>query len=58
MQRKYTNLGKTYKEFPGMMISFYTRYCAMEYCFGDVQEEEANIAHSLLTSIKKVCILI
>ncbi|CDW77817.1 UNKNOWN [Stylonychia lemnae] len=54
MKRKYTNLGKTYKEFPGMLISFYTRYCAMEFCFGDPQEEEQNIAYSLLTSIKKV----
>ena len=48
MKRKFTNLGKTFKEFPGMQISFYTRYCTIEYCFGDPNEEESNIAYSIL----------
>lgn len=36
------------------MISFYTRHATMEVCFGDSNEEEPNIAESVLRSIKKV----
>ena len=37
-------------------MSFYTRHIAMEICFGDVQNEEENIAYSTLKAIKKVSI--
>ena len=47
-------MDKTYKDFPNLQISFYTRYSTMEYCFGDPKEEEPNIAYSILKSIKMV----
>lgn len=57
MKKKVSNLGKTYKEFPGLQISMYTRYCTMEYLFGNPDEEESNLAYSILQSIKKVTII-
>lgn len=35
-------------------MSFYTRVMAAEVCFGDVDQEEANIAYSILSSVMKV----
>lgn len=54
MQTKKQSLGKTYKDYPNTLISFYTRYATMEVCFGDPNEEETNIAQSILQSLKKV----
>eukprot|EP00347_Sterkiella_histriomuscorum_P021410 403334071 len=54
MKNKMTNLGKTYKDFPGFQLSMYTRYCTMEFLFGDTNEEESNIAYSILHSVKKL----
>ncbi len=31
-----------------MLVSFYTRYTTMEYCFGNPDDEEPNIAFSIL----------
>jgi hypothetical protein len=54
MRKKKYSLGKQYKEFQNLSLSFYTRYATMESCFGDPNEEEPNIAYSILKSIKKV----
>jgi hypothetical protein len=40
MKAKFVNLGKTYKDFPNLKLSFYTRSTAMEIFFGDPKEEE------------------
>jgi hypothetical protein len=34
-----------------MVVSFHTRAQAMETCFGDISQEEPNIAASILKSI-------
>lgn len=47
-------MGKLYKDTPNLSLSFFTRYTTMEYCFGDVAEEEENLAYSILKSLKKV----
>ncbi len=57
MKKKLTSFGKQYKEVPGLAISLYTRYTAMEVLYGDVNEEESNLAYSILTSVKKVFLL-
>jgi hypothetical protein len=54
MKLKKYALGKTYKDVPHMQISFYTRYQTMEFCFGDINDEEENLAFSILKSIRKV----
>lgn len=54
MKKKITSLGKQYKDVPGMSISLYTRYTSMEILYGNITEEESNLAYSILTSIKKV----
>jgi hypothetical protein len=54
MKKKRYNLSKQYKDFPNVLLSFYTRYATMECCFGDPTNEEPNIAYSILKSIKKV----
>ena len=51
MQKKMTAFGKQHREFPQMQISFLTRASAMEVCFGDTENEEPNIAASILRSI-------
>lgn len=56
MKGKLYNLGKNYKDYPNLTVSFYTRYMTMESCFGDINEEEENIAISILRSMKKVII--
>lgn len=50
-KRKLTNFGKSVRELPNMVVSFHTRARAMEACFGEVSQEEANIAASILRSI-------
>jgi len=52
MRRKITSFGKQYREYPNFTLSFLTRAKAMETCFGNVDNEEANIAASILRSIK------
>ena len=37
-----------------MNVSFHTRASVMEVCFGDPENEEANIAASILRSILKL----
>lgn len=54
MKHKKNSLGKTYKDYPHVSISFYSRYMAAEVMFGDPDEEEENIAVAILRSIKKV----
>lgn len=54
MKKKTTSLGKQYKDVAGMSISLFTRYTSMEILYGDISEEESNLAYSILTSIKKV----
>lgn len=54
MKEKKYPLSRTYKEAPDMEISFFTRYTAMEACFGNAREDEENLAYSILKSIKKV----
>lgn len=59
MKTKMTNLEHTYKQegnLKGLQISFYTRYTTMEYCFGDIDNEEPNIAYSILKAVKSVSI--
>jgi hypothetical protein len=46
-QKKYT-LSNQYKDFNKILLSFYTRYATMEYCFGNPDDEEPNIAFSIL----------
>ena len=46
-----TNFGKSIRELPNMVVSFHTRAQAMETCFGDISQEEPNIAASILKSI-------
>lgn len=58
MKFAITNLGKMYKDYPGLGVSFFTRTMAMECCFGDPKEEEPNLAYSILISLKKVTFLI
>ena len=54
-KRYILGLGKTYKEdFPYLCVSFFTRASAMEVCFGDVDDEKANLAHSICQSLLKV----
>ena len=40
-----------------MQVSTFCFYSAVEVCFGDIKEEEENIAYSILKSIKKVIII-
>lgn len=54
MQRKLITFGKQHKEFPGMVISFWTRANAMEICFGNFEKDEENIAASILKAILKL----
>ena len=54
MKSKKYPFGKVYKEYPHTCISFYTRYMSGEVLFGNPEEEEENIAVSILRSIKKV----
>lgn len=54
MRKKKYTLGKQFKDFNNLQLSFYSRYCTMESCFGDTNEEEPNLAYSILKSIKKV----
>ena len=54
MRHKKYSMDKTYRDFPNLQVSFYTRYSTMEYCFGDPNEEQPNVAYSILKSIKKV----
>lgn len=54
MKKRVYNLDKSYKDFHNMKLSFFTRHMCMEFCFGDSNEEEENIATSILRSIKKV----
>jgi hypothetical protein len=56
LNKKYP-LGKNYKEVPHLSISLFTRYTTMESCFGDIEEEEENLAYSILKSLKKVRLL-
>ena len=58
MKKKRFNMAKLYKDFNNLQLSFFTRYATMEQCFGDPNEEEPNIAYSILMSIKKVIILV
>lgn len=37
-----------------MAMSFYTRVMAAEVCFGNVYEEEPNIAYSILESVMRL----
>lgn len=48
MMRKRYNLGKTYKDFINLQISFYTRFTTSEVIFGNRDEEEENLAYSIL----------
>lgn len=52
MRRKITSYGKSCKELPQLQVSFLTRARAMEVCFGDPENEEPNIAASILRAIK------
>jgi hypothetical protein len=45
--KKYT-LSKLHKDYNILMLSFYTRYTTMEFCFGNPDNEEPNIAYSIL----------
>ena len=54
MKKKMTSFGKQHREFPSMQVSFYTRAKAMEVCFGDIDNEEPNIAASVLRSVLKL----
>jgi len=54
MRRKLTSFGKSHREFPSMQISFLTRAKAMEICFGDPTNDEANIAASILRSLMQL----
>ena len=56
MKNKKYALGKTYKDYFEMKLSFYTRYVSAEIFYGDPDEEEENLAVSILRSIKKVTI--
>ncbi len=54
-KRFLLGLGKTYKEdFPYLCISFFARTSAMEICYGDPKQEEANLAYSVCQSLIKV----
>jgi hypothetical protein len=53
-KRFVLNSGRAFYWYPYFCISFYTRMMAMEVCFGDVDEEEPNIAYSILSSVMKV----
>ena len=50
-QKKYT-LNNQYKDYNKLLLSFYTRYTTMEYCFGNPDDEEPNIAFSILQAVK------
>ncbi len=54
MKKKLFNMGKQYNNAINLLVSFFTRYCTMEQCFGDPNNEEPNLAYSILKSIKKV----
>ena len=54
-KRVLPGLGKTFKDdYPYLCVSFYTRVSAMEICYGDPDEEEPNLAHSVCQSLLKV----
>jgi hypothetical protein len=57
MKNKKYPFGKNYKEVSHLSMSFFTRYTAMESCFGDIEEEEENLASSILKCLKKVSYL-
>lgn len=52
-KRFVLNSGRAFYWYPYFCISFFTRMMAMEVCFGDVDEEEPNLAYSILKSIMK-----
>ena len=54
MRKKVTNFGKSISQLPNMQVTFYTRAKAMEICFGDPNNEEPNIAASILRSVLKL----
>ena len=54
MRRKLTSFGKQHREFPSLNVSFHTRAKTMETCFGDPENEQPNIAASILRSILKL----
>ena len=54
MKKKLTSFGKTHKEFPSLQVSFFTRAMATEVCFGNHNEDEPNLAVSILRSILKL----
>ena len=55
MKKYEVGNSKAYKEdFPYLQVSFFTRTQAMEVCWGDPYQEEANLAYSVCLSIKGV----
>lgn len=54
-KRHMLGLGKTFKDdFPYLCVSFFTRFTAIEVCFGDVEQEMPNLAYSVCQSLIKV----
>uniref|UniRef100_A0A7S3CI43 Uncharacterized protein n=1 Tax=Strombidium rassoulzadegani TaxID=1082188 RepID=A0A7S3CI43_9SPIT len=54
MRATTTQFGKQHPEVSFLQVSFLTRASAMEVCFGDPEEDEPNIAASILRSILKL----
>lgn len=53
--KKYNlSYGRAFYWFPYMQISLHTRMMAAEVCFGEVENEEPNLAYSILSSVMKL----